>query len=120
MSYLDLLKAMQKASLVMTDSGGIQEEAPTFGVPVLVLREVTERPEGVDAGVTRLVGTNRERIVEWALESLQGARGAGHADRPRNPYGDGRAGVRIADIVVHRLTGDPRETSDWDGGDGDG
>ncbi len=120
MSYLDLLKAMQKASLVMTDSGGIQEEAPTFGVPVLVLREVTERPEGVDAGVTRLVGTNRERIVEWAIESLQGARGAGHADRPRNPYGDGRAGVRIADIVVHRLTGDPRETSDWDGGDGDG
>ena len=120
MSYLDLLKAMQSASLVLTDSGGIQEEAPTFGVPVLVLREVTERPEGVDAGVTRLVGTNRERIVEWAIESLEGGGDRGSTESARNPYGDGQAGERIADIVVHRLTGDPRETSDWDSSHGDG
>ena len=64
--YLDLVLALQRAALVLTDSGGIQEEAPTFGTPVLVLREVTERPEGIEAGVAELVGTDLERIVTRA------------------------------------------------------
>ena len=114
LAYPDLLRALERASLVLTDSGGIQEEAPTFGTPVLVLRKVTERPEGVAAGVARIVGTNRERIVGEALAALRDT--AREGDRRRkssNPYGDGRAAARIADIVVHRLTGDRRRTRDW-------
>lgn len=107
--YLDLLHALRRADLVITDSGGIQEEAPSFGTPVLVLRDVTERPEGVEAGAAQLVGTERGRIVEAATRIL--------ARRSRvdvsNPYGDGRAGERIADIVIHRLTGSARVTGDW-------
>jgi UDP-N-acetylglucosamine 2-epimerase (non-hydrolysing) len=110
LDYLDLVHALRRAALVITDSGGIQEEAPSFGTPVLVLRDVTERPEGVDAGVAQLVGTNRDRIVTAATAALA-------RDRRRepgvNPYGDGRAGERIADIILHRLTGSARTTEDW-------
>ena len=109
--YFDLVGALQHASLVLTDSGGIQEEAPTFGVPVLVLREVTERPEGIDAGVAKLVGTDRKKILREARAALTDVRGA---PLP-NPYGDGRSGERIADIVVSDLTGQPRSTTDWSG-----
>ena len=114
LAYPDLLRALKRARLVLTDSGGIQEEAPTFGTPVLVLREVTERPEGVAAGVARLVGTDRDRIVAEALAALAG--GSGEGDREgsfANPYGDGNAAERIADIVAQRLTGVPRRTRDW-------
>jgi len=113
--YLDLVLALEHATLVLTDSGGIQEEAPTFGAPVLVLREVTERPEGVKAGVARLVGTQRDRILKEGLALLQAELLDGEGFPPRNPYGDGRAGARIADIVVSTLVGVPRETTDWDG-----
>ena len=122
LDYLDLVTALKHAALVLTDSGGIQEEAPAFGVPVLVLREVTERPEGIEAGVAELVGTDRARIVERARSALARRRGtapsgaAAPADRagvPPNPYGDGRAGERIADIVVADLSGSPRRTEDW-------
>jgi UDP-N-acetylglucosamine 2-epimerase (non-hydrolysing) len=109
-NYLDLVHAMKHATLVITDSGGIQEEAPSFGTPVLVLREVTERPEAVDAGAARLVGTDFDRIVAGADAVLSGTR---VATPGANPYGDGRAGERIADIVVHRLTGAARRTEDW-------
>ncbi len=112
--YLDLVMALKGAHLVLTDSGGIQEEAPTFGTPVLVLREVTERPEGVEAGVASLVGTDAERIVAEASRVLAATRSEGDPDRP-NPYGDGRAGERIADIVISALTDGPRSTADWDG-----
>jgi UDP-N-acetylglucosamine 2-epimerase (non-hydrolysing) len=95
--------------LAITDSGGIQEEAPSFGTPVLVLREVTERPEAVEAGVARLVGTDRGLIVSAAAQILRAA----SRTHVTNPYGDGRAGERIADIVVHDLTGVPRTTADW-------
>ena len=120
LAYLDLVTALKHADLILTDSGGIQEEAPTFGTPVLVLREVTERPEGVEAGVARLVGTDTERIVAGARELLA-EHPASSNDVPKapvstpNPYGDGRAGERIADIVISTLTGSTRSTSDWDG-----
>jgi UDP-N-acetylglucosamine 2-epimerase (non-hydrolysing) len=109
LDYLDLLHALRRAALVITDSGGIQEEAPSFGTPVLVLREVTERPEAVEAGVARLVGTDRNRILEAAAEVLDGSKRAAVS----SPYGDGRAGERIADIVLHTLTGAPRTIADW-------
>ena len=126
LDYFDLVAALQHADLVLTDSGGIQEEAPTFGTPVLVLREVTERPEGVAAGVAEVVGTDGARILERARAlldadrkgelgtALDAARSAG--GRVSNPYGDGRAGERIADIVVSELTGRERRTTDWDAG----
>lgn len=115
LGYLDLVSALQHATLVLTDSGGIQEEAPTFGAPVLVMREVTERPEGVQAGVARLVGTDGSRLLEEALAVLRAGEPGRGSIRPGNPYGDGRAGERIADIVASHLLGTPRETTDWDG-----
>lgn len=108
--YFDLVAALDAASLILTDSGGIQEEAPTFGTPVLVLREVTERPEGVDAGVAELVGTDGGRILERARSILSRAQETLPAT---NPYGDGLAGKRIADIVAADLLGRPRTTEDW-------
>jgi UDP-N-acetylglucosamine 2-epimerase (non-hydrolysing) len=110
LDYMDLLHALKRAALAITDSGGIQEEAPSFGTPVLVLRDVTERPEGVAAGAARLVGTDRTRIVAAAASILEA--GSDRAAAP-NPYGDGRAGERIADIVLHTLTGAPRTLADW-------
>jgi UDP-N-acetylglucosamine 2-epimerase (non-hydrolysing) len=109
LDYPDLVSAMRHATLILTDSGGIQEEAPTFGTPVMVVRAVTERPEGIEAGVAELLGTSRRLIVERASAKLA-------EDRPTarpNPYGDGRAGERIADIVVSSLTGRPRAMQDW-------
>jgi UDP-N-acetylglucosamine 2-epimerase (non-hydrolysing) len=94
--YERLVWLLQRSALVLTDSGGIQEEAPSLGVPVLVLRAVTERPEGVAAGTARLVGTEARRIVAEATRLLEdeGARAA--MARVANPYGDGRAAARIA------------------------
>ncbi len=88
---------MSRATLALSDSGGVQEEAPTFGVPVLVLRERTERPEGIEAGVARLVGTDPGVIIAEATRVLSetGPRTA----RP-NPYGDGRAAERIVSILA--------------------
>ncbi len=97
--YGPFVRLMAKAHLILTDSGGVQEEAPALGTPVLVLREVTERPEGVQAGTVEVVGTARERIVERAgcLLADPAARAAmAHA---RNPYGDGRAAERIVDAL---------------------
>lgn len=112
--YLDLIAVLREATLVLTDSGGIQEEAPTFGVPVLVLREVTERPEGIDAGVARLVGTDGDRIVREGSRVLDDPPEGVRTGAAPNPYGDGRAGERIADIVIAELSGRERRTSDWD------
>jgi UDP-N-acetylglucosamine 2-epimerase (non-hydrolysing) len=99
--YPAFLRILSWAQLAVTDSGGIQEEAPTLGVPVIVTRQVTERPEGVDAGAVRLVGTNEESIVSSALELLtdEGARHAmTHAGRTL--YGDGAAARRIVDVLA--------------------
>jgi UDP-N-acetylglucosamine 2-epimerase len=100
LDYPDLVHLMARSELILTDSGGVQEEAPGLGVPVLVLRETTERPEGIEAGVARLVGTRRDRIVAEA-ETLLGDPAARAALTARaNPYGDGRAAARIVDALV--------------------
>ena len=114
LGYLDMIAALRHATFALTDSGGVQEEAPTFGTPVLVMREVTERPEGVHAGIAQLVGTDYEKIVQLGSALLTGNLRQ-QMTRAVNPYGDGRASERIADIVVARLTAAGRRTSDWDG-----
>lgn len=97
LDYVDMVQAMRGAALILTDSGGVQEEAPSFGVPVLVMRETTERPEGVDAGVVELVGTDARRIVARASELLaSGHRRTGVV----NPYGDGQASERIVSVIL--------------------
>jgi UDP-N-acetylglucosamine 2-epimerase (non-hydrolysing) len=101
LDYLALVRLMRRARLILTDSGGIQEEAPTFGKPVLVLREKTERPEGVEAGLALLVGTDEERIVGEAATLLSDG-AARRKMSGSNPYGDGRAADRIAAILMGR------------------
>ena len=103
LDYVDLVQLLNRACLVLTDSGGIQEEAPSLGKPVLVLREVTERPEGVAAGTAVLVGTDPRRIVDTAAALLSDAEGYARMARAVNPYGDGRAAERIADILEARF-----------------
>jgi UDP-N-acetylglucosamine 2-epimerase (non-hydrolysing) len=100
LDYLPLVHLMKRARLILTDSGGIQEEAPAFGVPALVLREVTERPEGVEAGVLKLVGTATPRIVEEANRLLDDASAHAEMARASNPYGDGHAAERIVESLV--------------------
>lgn len=98
--YPDLVQLMRHATLVLTDSGGIQEEAPSLGKPVLVLREVTERPEGLEAGVAILVGTDEDRIVAEASRLLRDQAAYAAMARRVNPYGDGKAAERILDVLV--------------------
>ena len=100
MDYLDFVKMMDRAHLILTDSGGVQEEAPTLGVPVLVLRNETERPEAVEAGTVRLAGTRREDIVREARRLMDDASEREKLRRAANPYGDGRAAPRIAEAVA--------------------
>jgi UDP-N-acetylglucosamine 2-epimerase (non-hydrolysing) len=98
--YLEMVRRLRRARLVLTDSGGLQEEAPTFGKPVLVLRETTERPEGVEAGVARLVGCDRRRIVAEAGRLLRDPEAYAAMTGAANPYGDGRAAERIVDALA--------------------
>ncbi len=100
LDYAELVRTLRSVRLVLTDSGGIQEEAPTFGVPVLVLRRETERPEGLEAGVARLVGTDREAIVAAATLLLTDAAAHRRMAHARNPYGDGRAAARIVAVLA--------------------
>lgn len=95
LDYLPMVHLMKRAALVLTDSGGLQEEAPGLGVPVLVLRETTERPEGVAAGTVRLVGTDEAKIVSEARSLLDDPAEHEKMARAVNPYGDGRAAERI-------------------------
>ena len=97
--YLPLVHLMKKSYLVLTDSGGIQEEAPSLGKPVLVLREVTERPEGVEAGTARVVGTDTARIVSEARRLLTDRAAYDAMAHAVNPYGDGKAAARIVDLL---------------------
>jgi UDP-N-acetylglucosamine 2-epimerase (non-hydrolysing) len=99
LSYAPFIHMMKRAELILSDSGGVQEEAPSVGTPVLVLRDITERPEAVDAGWARRVGTSREVIVEAATEWLAQNRKI-QLVRSSNPFGDGHAGERIADLLA--------------------
>lgn len=100
LDYLPLLHLMKHAALVLTDSGGIQEEAPAFGIPALVLREVTERPEGIEAGALKLVGTESARIVTEASRLLDDPSAYAAMARAINPYGDGHAAERIVSALL--------------------
>jgi UDP-N-acetylglucosamine 2-epimerase (non-hydrolysing) len=100
LDYLPLVHLMKRANLILTDSGGIQEEAPAFGIPALVLREVTERPEGVAAGALKLVGTATPRIVQEANRLLDDPSAYAQMARASNPYGDGQAASRIVDALM--------------------
>lgn len=102
LEYLSFVHLMNAANFIITDSGGIQEEAPSLGKPVLVIREKTERPEAVEAGTVRLVGTSRARIVEEACELLDSEVAYNEMSRKHNPYGDGNACPRIADAILER------------------
>jgi UDP-N-acetylglucosamine 2-epimerase (non-hydrolysing) len=99
--YMEFVQLMQGAHLVLTDSGGVQEEAPALGLPVLVLRRTTERPEGIDAGTAKLVGTNREDIVREASTLLSDQSAYDAMSKAANPYGDGQASDRIAHAILH-------------------
>jgi UDP-N-acetylglucosamine 2-epimerase (non-hydrolysing) len=99
-SYSDFVSLLSLADIVLTDSGGIQEEAPSFGKPVLVMRDTTERPEGVVAGTARLVGTDRDRIVEETLRLFDDTDHYLSMSRVHNPFGDGMASDRIVKVML--------------------
>lgn len=100
LDYLPLVWLMKQAYLVLTDSGGIQEEAPGLGKPVLVLREVTERPEAVDAGTVKLVGTDRTSILDATIQLMEDASEYQKMATAINPYGDGQAANRIVKALL--------------------
>jgi UDP-N-acetylglucosamine 2-epimerase (non-hydrolysing) len=100
LDYLPMVHLMKRAALILTDSGGIQEEAPTFGIPVLVIRETTERPEGVEAGTLKLVGTETSRIVDEATRLLSDPSAYAEMAKAGNPYGDGHAAERIVEALL--------------------
>ena len=104
LDYVSFVDLMRRSHLLVTDSGGIQEEAPSLGKPVLVLRDSTERPEAVDAGTVKLVGTDPRRIVSEAVRLLDDEEEYARMARIHNPYGDGHAGERIAAIIARRLS----------------
>jgi UDP-N-acetylglucosamine 2-epimerase (non-hydrolysing) len=108
LSYADFTHLMSECDLILTDSGGVQEEAPALGKPVLVLRETTERSEAVDAGTVRLVGTGSEKIVEACSQLLRDPERYAEMARAVNPYGDGRAASRCVAAIAHYLRGEPR------------
>ncbi len=94
---------MRRSKLILTDSGGIQEEGPALGKPVLVMRDATERPEAVTAGTVELVGTDADRIFHAAASLLDDAERYAHMSRAHNPYGDGHACERIVAALGERL-----------------
>lgn len=102
-AYPTFVHLMARSYLILTDSGGIQEEAPSLGKPVLVLREVTERPEGVEAGVLKVVGTDPDRIVAEVARLLTDEAAYREMAQRRNPYGDGHAAERIVEILRRNL-----------------
>lgn len=100
LEYLSFVFLMEQSSIVLTDSGGIQEEAPGLGKPVLVMRDTTERPEALDAGTVKLVGTDYNRIVDNLSQLLTDADEYNRMSRANNPYGDGKAAPRIAEALA--------------------
>ncbi len=100
LEYVPFVHLLSRCHFVMTDSGGVQEEAPALGKPVLVMRNTTERPEGIDAGTALLVGTSSERIFGEAVRLLDDRRHYQQMSRAHNPFGDGKASRRIVDVIA--------------------
>ena len=100
LDVLDFHNFMERAYIIMSDSGGIQEEAPSLGKPVLVLRDTTERPEGIDAGTLKLVGTNEETVYNEARNLLENKKKYDEMSKAKNPYGDGFASRYIVDALM--------------------
>jgi UDP-N-acetylglucosamine 2-epimerase (non-hydrolysing) len=100
LDYPQFVRLLDMCELVLTDSGGVQEEAPSLGKPVLVMRETTERPEGIEAGTARLVGTDPQRIVSEILSLLNDKAAYSAMSRAHNPFGDGKAAQRIARVIA--------------------
>lgn len=111
--YLSFIHYMKTAKLILTDSGGVQEEAPTLGTPVLVLRTKTERPEAIAAKTAALVGSDRKKIVSTARELLENEASYREMSRGFNPYGDGGAARRSADAILHRLGASTKRPDDF-------
>jgi len=107
LSYIPFLALMRRAYLILTDSGGIQEEAPSLGVPVLVLRKTTERPEAAEAGLARIIGTNPDAIVTHVQELLEDEQAYRRMATAMNPYGDGLASERIVEVLTNWKCGLP-------------
>lgn len=103
LDYLPFVYMMQLSYLIITDSGGIQEEAPSLGKPVVVMREVTERPEALEAGTIRLVGTDRRLIVDQVSNYIDDREYYNKHEKISNPYGDGHACARIADFIITNI-----------------
>lgn len=99
LTYQDFIWLMNRSKIIITDSGGVQEEAPSLGIPVLVIRDNTERPEALEAGTVLLVGTNEELIVSTALDLLNSQENFVKMSKLHNPYGDGLASKRIVDFI---------------------
>ena len=102
--YVAFVDLMRRSHILLTDSGGVQEEGPSLGKPVLVMREKTERPEAVEAGTARLVGTNEDTIAAEAARLLDDPEEYRRRARIHNPYGDGKASARIRDVLATRLS----------------
>lgn len=102
--YLPFVHLMRRAEIILTDSGGVQEEAPSLGKPVLVMRDTTERPEAVDAGTVKLVGTDADLIVRETASLLEDQAAYDAMSRAHNPYGDGQASLRIRDAILSFFT----------------
>jgi len=102
-AYEDFIWLLDRCTFALSDSGGVQEEAPSLGKPVLVMRETTERPEGVTAGTCTLVGTEPDRILREAAALLSDPREYARRTALSNPYGDGQTAARIRDILEHSL-----------------
>lgn len=103
LDVVDLQNFYPHTHLILTDSGGLQEEAPSFGVPVLVLRDTTERPEGIQAGTLELVGTDEEKVYERTKTLLTDSEVYDSMSRAANPYGDGKASERIVNAILHHF-----------------
>ncbi len=103
LDYPSLIWVMEKSYFVLTDSGGIQEEAPTLGKPVLVMRDVTERQEGVEAGTAKLVGTNKEVILKEAFELLDNKEAYSKMAKAVNPYGDGTTSQQVLEVIKNSI-----------------
>ena len=103
LSYLPFIYLLKNSYLVLTDSGGIQEEAPGLGKPVLVMRNITERPEAVESGIVKLVGTDKNKIISEVSKLMDDKHYYLQMAKANNPYGDGKAAERIVKIIKTKI-----------------